>query len=179
MAAALSIFFAVTVSVAPPAAAQASSSLQDVIPSGRVVGQGRLRFWGMDVYDASLTVAPGFRHGEFASHAFALQLHYLRAFSAADVARRALEEMRRVGGFSDALAQQWQTGLARLLPDIQAGDRVTGVNRPGRGVLFVANGRTLGEFGDAQFARLFFSIWLGAQTSEPALRDALLAGTAP
>ena len=167
------------VSVAPPAAAQATTSRPEVIPSGRVVGQGRLRFWGLDVYDASLTVAPGFRQGEFASHAFALQLHYLRAFSAADVARRTLEEMRRVGGFSEALAQQWQSGLAGMLPDVRPGDRITGVNRPGRGVLFVANGRTLGEFGDAQFARLFFGIWLGAQTSEPALRDALLAGTAP
>ena len=168
-----------TLAVTLPVAAQPASSLQDALPSGRVAGQARLRFWGMDVYDASLSVTPGFRRSDFASHAFALELHYLRAFSAADIAHRSLDEMRRVGGFSDALAQQWQSGLARLLPDVRPGDRLTGVNRPGRGVQFFFNGRPLGELGDAQFARLFFGIWLGPQTSEPVLRDALLAGTAP
>jgi hypothetical protein len=159
------------------ARAQPASNLHELVPSGLAAGQARLRFWGLDVYDASLVVAPGFRQGDFASHGFALQLHYLRGFSGADIAQRSLEEMRRVGGFSTAQAAGWQSALARLLPDVSAGDRVTGVNRPGRPALFLYNGRPLGEVGDAQFARLFFGIWLAPQTSEPALRAALLAGT--
>jgi hypothetical protein len=39
--------------------------------------------------------------------------------------------------------------------------------------------RRAGSFDAAQFARLFFAIWLGPSTSEPALRQALLAGTEP
>ena len=158
--------------------AQPVSGFSELLPSGHAAGHARLRFWGLDVYDASLRVAPGFRRADFALHGFALQLHYLRAFSAADVARRSLDEMRRAGGFSKDQADQWQTGLARLLPDVREGDRLTGVNRPGRPPVFLINGRPLGEFGDAQFAKLFFGIWLGPRTSEPALRDALLAGTA-
>lgn len=156
--------------------AQPVTTLQDLVPSGQPAGQARLRFWGLDVYDASLVVAPGFRQGDFASHGFALQLHYLRGFTGADIAQRSLQEMRRVGSFSAAQAAAWQAALARLLPDVSAGDRITGVNRPGRAALFLHNGRPLGEVGDAQFARLFFGIWLAPQTSEPALRAALLTG---
>ena len=36
-------------------------------------------------------------------------------------------------------------------------------------------GRVVGEVADAAFARLFFGIWLSPKTSEPALRQALLA----
>ena len=79
----------------------------------------------------------------------------------------------------DAQAAQWQKALEEALPDVQKGDRITGVYRPGQGVLFLANGRRGGEIRDAQLARLFFSIWLGPQTSEPRLREALLAGTPP
>jgi hypothetical protein len=156
--------------------AQSVANPHELVPAGQAAGQARLRFWGLDIYDASLVVAPGFRQGDFAAHGFALQLQYLRSFTGADIARRSLEEMRRVGGFSAAQAADWQSTLARLLPDVSAGDRITGVNRPGRPALFLHNGRPLGEVGDAQFARLFFGIWLAPQTSEPALRAALLAG---
>ena len=36
-----------------------------------------------------------------------------------------------------------------------------------------------GEILDARFSRLFFAIWLAPTTSEPGLRQALLAGTPP
>ncbi|GAC1599422.1 MAG: hypothetical protein NVS3B2_00490 [Ramlibacter sp.] len=76
-------------------------------------------------------------------------------------------------------AAAWQSGLARLLPDVREGDRITGINQPGRPPLFLLNGKPLGEMGDAGFARRFFGIWLSPQTSEPGLRTALLAGTEP
>ena len=157
--------------------AQPVAGLQQLVPSGHAAGQARLRFWGLDVYDASLLVERGFRQADFATHGFALQLHYLRSFKAADIARRSIDEMRRAGSLPAAQAARWQAALARLLPDVAAGDRVTGVNRPGQAPLFFHNGRPLGEIGDAQFARLFFGIWLAPWTSEPALRNALLAGS--
>lgn len=165
--------------LAAPAAlhAQQLANPQELVASAQAAGQGRLRFLGLDVYDANLWVAPGFRNADFASHGFALQLHYLRAFSAADIARRSVEEMQRPGAMSPAQAAAWQSKLARLLPDVAAGDRITGVNRPGRGAQFFHNGRPLGEVEDSHFARLFFGIWLAPWSSEPALRTALLAGT--
>ncbi|MFC5496715.1 chalcone isomerase family protein [Caenimonas terrae] len=157
--------------------AQPAPGVGQFVPSAQAAGSARLRFWGLEVYDASLWVAPGFRPADFSSHRFALELRYLRGFSGADIAQRSLDEMRRVGGFSAAQAAQWQSALARLLPNVAAGDSITGINRPGSGVLFLSNGRPLGEIGDAHFARLFFGIWLAPSTSEPALRTALLAGS--
>lgn len=124
-------------------------------------------------------MAPEFRQGNFASHAFALELLYLRDFSGPDIARASLDLMRRAGPIEDAQAQRWQAALAALLPNIRRGDRLTGFNDPGSGARFVHNGKPVGAIEDPQFARLFFSIWLAETTSEPALRRALLAGTQP
>lgn len=155
---------------------QTPLALQQWAPQARPAGQARLRFWGLDVYDATLWVAPGFRSADYAAHGFALQLNYLRNFEGADIARRSLEEMRRLASLSPAQVSRWQSALASLLPNVRPGDRLTGVHRPGRSALFLLNDAPLGEIGDAEFSRLFFGIWLASQTSEPALRQALLAG---
>jgi len=149
------------------------------LPSAQPAGRARLRVWGFEVYDASLWVSPGFRQGDFASHGFALELAYLRDFRAADIARRSIDEMARVGSFSPQQAQEWAAALEAALPDVRKGDRLTGVHQPGRGVLFLVNGKPAGEVRDARFAALFFGIWLAPRTSEPRLRQALLAGTPP
>ena len=119
----------------------------------------------------------GLRRRDFAAQRLALELAYRRPLRAGDIARRSLEEMRRTGmrdaAQAAALAQQMRT----VLPDVDAGDRITGVHRPGRGARFFVNGRPAGEVRDAEFTRLFFGIWLAPGTSEPALREALLGGT--
>lgn len=153
--------------------------MRRLLPSASAAGQGRLTYWGFEVYDASLWVAPGFRRSDFAGHAFALELSYLRAFTAADIARRSIQEMARAGGLDAAQAAQWRAALQGALRDVRGGDRLTGVHKPGHGAVFLFNDKPVGEVPDAQFARLFFAIWLGEHTSEPALRQALLAGTAP
>lgn len=140
-------------------------------------GSGRLRWLGISAYEARLWVAPGFRAELFGEHAFALELHYLRTFSAEAIARRSLEEMRRAGPVGAAQAAAWEEALRRVLPDVQPGDRIAGVHRPGRGAAFVVNGVAAGEIADPGFASLFFAIWLGPATSEPRLRQALLGAT--
>ena len=57
---------------------------------------------------------------------------------------------------------------------MKAGDRITGVYKPGEGMRFFFNARPAGEIRDAEFARLFVGIWLSPRTSEPSLRRALL-----
>ena len=66
--------------------------------------------------------------------------------------------------------------MAALFPDVKAGDRLTGVQQPGRAARFFFNGQFRGEVVDAEFTRLFFGIWLSPRTSEPALRAQLLSG---
>jgi hypothetical protein len=152
--------------------------LAEALPQGRLIGKGRLTVWGFEVYDARLWAPPGFGPGSYAGQPLALELAYLRAFDAADIASRSLKEMRRSGTFSDAQADQWKRDLLRVIPDVKKGDRILGVHRPGTGTAFWINGKAGGEIRDPEFARLFFGIWLSPGTSEPSLRDALLAGAA-
>jgi hypothetical protein len=160
---------------APPAEVRAA------LPGAVLVGGTRLRVWGFAVYDAKLWAAPGFQPAAYATEPFALELRYLRDFSRDDIARRSLQEMGRTAKLADGVAQRWQEALRAVLPDVSSGDRITGFYQP-RGAAeatarFVANGQPMGEVRDGDFARLFFGIWLSPQTSEPAMRQALLGGT--
>lgn len=171
-------------SAAPAAALSDTSSaavpaLNAVLPQARPAGQAHLSWFGLRAYEARLWVEPPFRHGRFQDHAFALELTYAMEFGALQIARRALEEMRRGGPLAEADAQRWEAALHMVLPDVRPGDRITGIHRPGRGALFLFNGRTIGAIEDAAFARRFFGIWLAPTTSQPRLRAALLAGTEP
>ncbi len=145
----------------------------------RAAGQGRLTFFGLHVYDAVLWTGQGFRADAFGEQPFVLELQYAREFTAADIARRSLDEMRRHAAFDAARAEGWRMRLAAVLPDVRRGDRIAGLHRPGQGAAFFHNGRPVGDIADPEFARLFFSIWLGEATSEPALRQRLLAGSPP
>ncbi len=155
-----------TTSISPLARAQTS-------------GPQRLTMWGFDIYDASLWIEPGFRRSAYAQHRFALELTYLRPFSAADIATRSIAEMRRAGELSEEQARRWRAALLAVLPDVNRGDRLTGIHVPGLGARFLFNGRTVGDVADPRFSERFFGIWLGSATSQPALRDALLTGTPP
>ena len=64
--------------------------------------------------------------------------------------------------------------MTQLFPDVRQGDRLTAVNRPGLGMQLFANGQLRGAIDEPAFAQRFFGIWLARQTSEPALRTALL-----
>lgn len=160
------------------AAATLPAEVAQALPQAEPLGQTRLRVWGFQIYDARLWVAPGFRAQRFDQHGAALELTYLRAFAAADIAARSITEMRRSADISPAQAAQWQKEMQRVFPDIKPSDRLLGLHKPGVGASFWFNGKPVGEIADPAFARLFFGIWLSPQTSEPAMRAALLVGAA-
>ena len=144
------------------------------LPGARLQGQGTLRFLGMHIYDARLWAPGSVRPDAVERTALALELQYARTLRGPLIAERSIEEMRRVGDFSAEQGQRWEATMARMFPDVRAGDRIFGLQRPGDGARFLLGERFLGEVRDAEFARLFFGIWLSPRTSEPALRAALL-----
>ncbi|MES2943572.1 MAG: chalcone isomerase family protein [Pseudomonadota bacterium] len=150
--------------------------LQHLLPGSRLLGKTRLTVWGFQVYDARLWVTPAFRADRLASQLFALELSYLRDFTNIDIAERSIKEMRRSASITEEQAKSWITEMLRVVPNVKKGDRIMGVNRPGEGALFLVNGQSSGEIKDAEFAALFFGIWLSPKTSEPQMRSALLAG---
>lgn len=143
----------------------------------RLAGQGVLRFLGFEIYRARLWVQPGFDADNYGARPLALELTYHRDFTAEAIAKRSLEEMRRVGSFTPQQATRWQQALQAALPNVKSGDRLLGIHQPGVGAVFKMAGRVVGEVPDAEFSRLFFGIWLSPQTSEPGLRQELLAAT--
>ena len=152
-----------------------------LLPGGRRLGQARLRFFGLSVYDATLWAEPGFEAASFERHRFVLELHYLRTLHGKAIAERSLKEMRGVGNVSEAQATRWLDAMTRLFPDVKDGDHIAGLHLPGEGARFTLNDRPLGDVKEPDFARLFFGIWLAPATSEPQMRAQLLAqaGTTP
>jgi hypothetical protein len=150
------------------------------LPGARLLGNGRLTFFGLHVYDARLWVADGFTAEQFAAKPLALELEYARTLYGRQIAERSLEEMKRVGGVAEDLAQRWLDAMKQTFPDVNKGDRITGLQKPGESTRFFFNAALRGEVRDAEFTRRFFGIWLAPQTTEPKLRLALLGpGKAP
>ena len=147
------------------------------LPDARLRGSATLRFLGLHIYDARLW-SPAAVGPQPENQPLALELQYARGLEGQRIADRSIDEMRRIGSFTDAQAARWRDAMARLFPDVQAQDRITGVLRPGQGARFFFNGKLRGEVAEPEFARLFFGIWLSPRTSEPRLRLQLL-GTAP
>lgn len=168
--------------VGPEAAAAAGAAappqeIAAALADARLRGRAVLRFLGLAVYDAQLwTTAPP--AADPLVHPSALALTYARSLVGALIARRSIEEMRGIGPFGDDQAARWLQAMTALFPDVRAGDRLTGLHLPGRTARFFFNGQPRGEVADAEFARLFFGIWLSPRSSEPRLRAQLL-GSAP
>nr|WP_244983062.1 chalcone isomerase family protein [Comamonas aquatica] len=137
-----------------------------------------MRFLGLRIYGARLWVGPGFDAQTFGAFPLALELTYHRAFSAQAIAERSVQEIGRQRTLDTQQAARWTAALAQWLPDVQPGDRLTGLYLPGQGMRLWRGGQLLGQLSDADLAQHFFGIWLSPQTSEPRLRSALLAAVA-
>jgi hypothetical protein len=157
----------------------APPELQTALVEPALRGRARLSVWGLDIYNASLWVTPAFKATEFADHAFAIELGYLRDFKGEAIASRSMTEMARQANLASARRAGWEQQMRDVFPDVKAGERITGVNVPGMGARFFVNGKTGGEIRDPEFARFFFGIWLSSYSSEPKMRLELLGQAAP
>lgn len=178
---ALTTLAATAAAVALPAAWAQTDAMPELAGLGGALPTPlvRLRFWGFEVYDARLWTRSGFDGARYAQHPFALELQYLRRLAGSAIASRSLDEMRRLADIDEARAQRWLQAMRALFPDVQRGDRLTGVHRPGVGARFWHNGQLRGEVAEPEFSALFFGIWLDPRTVKPSLRESLLAGVAP
>lgn len=150
-----------------------TTRLSELVPAG----QATMRFLGFAIYDAKLWVHPAFEASNYGAHPLALELTYQRDFTARDIAKRSIDEMRGIGSFKEEQAQRWLSALQSALPDVKKGDKLLGHYQPGVGAVFLMRDKVVGEVADATFAKLFFGIWLSPKTSEPALRTALISVT--
>jgi hypothetical protein len=149
------------------------------LAGSRLQGEATLRFWGLRIYTARLWALPTFNANPTPTQPLVLELEYLRDLKGSAIAERSLQEMKRAGTFTESQAQRWLADMQRIFPDVKSGDRLSGLHQPGQGAAFWYNGRPAGQIDDAEFARLFFAIWLAPTTSEPDMRQALLGLNPP
>ncbi|MDH4180705.1 MAG: chalcone isomerase family protein [Betaproteobacteria bacterium] len=153
-----------------PGIAPLPSAVATLLPQAQPRGGGELSWYGLPIYRGSLWSSD---ESFSLDKPFVLDLVYRRAFSGAKIAQRSVEEMAQLGATPVDLAR-WGEAMARIFPDVRAGDRISGVHLPGRGARFFHNGQPVGEIAEANFARAFFGIWLDPRTSQPELRRQLL-----
>jgi hypothetical protein len=128
------------------------------------------------VYDAALYLG----EGTLAEEALKdvpkrIEVHY-RVSADADRFAAAGEKILQKG-FEAEEIRQVKDRVDRInswYPDPQPGDRCSITYLPGRGTELVYNGRSLGVIEGADFARVYFAIWLGEKPASTSLRDDLL-----
>lgn len=162
-----------------PSSAAAPAELLSALPGAQALGSARMRFFGLDIYEARLWVGSGFNPAAYASSPFALELSYARSLSGRLIAERSLKEMRRQGSFSAQQEQAWLEAMVQAFPDVRQGDRITGLHTPASGARFWFNGQERTPVRDADFSRFFFGIWLSQASSEPQMRAQLLGQKTP
>lgn len=168
----LAFLVAMLLALPAPTPAQAEVPPPEVatqLPAANLHGQGVLGFLWFEAYRAALWAPGPWSYEE----PFALSITYKMNFTAAELIDRTIIEMQRVHAATEAEAMR--PFLQKALPPVAKGDRLTALYTPPATTAFYKNGTLIATVTDANFASMFFNIWLGAETSEPELRRSLLA----
>jgi hypothetical protein len=160
----------------PAQASTADATAAAALNGKQAVGSSLFRFWGFEVYQATLHAPAGFEATRFDQQRFGLALQYRRAFKGRDIAQRSIDEMQAIEPLTPQQASDWMAAMLRAFPDIRPGDELLGVHVPGSGARFYFNGQLRATVDDPAFSARFFGIWLSPRTSAPQLRAALIAG---
>jgi len=154
---------------------EAPAYVRNSLAGAQVLGQGRLTWLGMTIYDARLFVAgQGFDTSMPTSQPFVLELTYARALDGRALAEHSHEEIKRLKFGTEEQRERWLEQMAATFPDVRPGQRLAGVHRPAGSTRFYLDGRAIGRIDDPEFGRAFFAIWFDPRTREPALRAQLL-----
>ncbi len=165
-------FFLLLLAITPAFAATARPpELEGYIKATAPYGQGSLHKMVFHVYDSSLwTDAENFS----ANSTYALVIRYNMNFSISELVDRSITEMERSGKMTDEEKTAYTRELTARFHAVKPGDRITALYVKGKGGYFFYNGSAQGGVMPAAHAKRFLDIWLGSNTSEPALRKQLL-----
>lgn len=152
---------------APPLPPQVTATAPDL----KAQGGGLLTFLGLSIYDGWYwSPVRGWPH----DGPYALDLHYHRNLDGRKIAQRSIDEIATLGYGSDDERGRWAAQMARIFPDVRAGDRLTGVKTSAGSVRYFHNGKPIGDIADPGFAHAFFGIWLDPKSSRADFRKKLL-----
>lgn len=142
------------------------------IPDAKKVGQGDLHYAIWHVYTASLYAPRGvWKPGS----PMALRIQYHVSLEGKKIADRSIHEIKQQSSAHASKWPLWQAQLKKVIPNVKAGTILSAVFIPGQGTYFYKGHQVLGSISGDDFGVAFFDIWLASNTSEPALRRALLS----
>jgi len=171
----LSLLLAALCIAAPAARADAvPNAIATHVEQARLVGEGELRWLGLKVYSAQLFSGPaGVKLDRQTWPPLGLELRYTTSLKGRTIAESSAREIERLGLADAARRERWSSQMAALFPDVDRGDRLTGVIEPGRGTRFFHNDKPIGLIEGNDFSQAFFSIWLDERTLAPSLRESV------
>lgn len=140
----------------------------------RPVGQGRLTWLGLGIYEASLWTGDGRFDGFDDGQPVALALWYERRFTRQQLIEITAGEWERLELAPAAARTAWSRELDRIWNDVARGDNLTAVVVPGKETLFFDGRGLLGRVKDPDFGPAFLRIWLDSRTAIQDLRAQLL-----
>ena len=143
------------------------------------LGLRQATIFKVNVYVAALYVAKvsSDSHARLGSNTpKELILHFLHNVSDDDL-KKAWEEGFEHNAKAQLSALQERIEMLKSwMADMQSGQRLTFIHKPGAGIQVEVNGTVKGLITGDDFATAFLSIWLGAHPPNPGLKSGLLGG---
>lgn len=151
------------------------AEVQRALPGAEKTGEASYRMLGIHLFDAEAYAAGGDFSWE---RPFALTLNYHRAARQSTLLNRSISEMTQRGAGNARSLAPLRGQLERCFPDIQRGDRVTGVSTGANTATFYYNGAERCDVSWPGFRRHFFGIWLDGRDGPARTMSAQLRGDA-
>ena len=149
----------------------ASGIWRDNFQSLTEIGSGTLKVFVWEVYDIKLLS----EMNSFSWQSrFVLEFDYKRSLNKDEVVEASIQEMRRPKGVTGQVLAKWQRYLERGIKPVKRGTKAAVEWLPEGKIAFYYDTLAPVIINDELFARSFFNIWLGQETSEPELRAKLL-----
>jgi hypothetical protein len=138
------------------------------------LGEGKLRWFGLSIYTASLWSESDASLAGFYDSQIMLSLNYARNIKKERILDTTRDEWKKLDGKFDEREAAWLIQLAEIFPDISAGDRLSSLVIPGKETRFFLDDKEIGRITDADFGPAFLAIWLDPNTSSKPIRAKLL-----
>ena len=149
----------------------ASGVWRENFQSLTVLGEGSLKVFVWEVYDLTLLS----EKKPFSwQNRFVLEFDYKRNLKKDEVVKASIKEMSQQSGVTSEDLVKWQKYLERGIETVDRGTKAAVEWSPDGKVAFYYDAKPPVVIHDEPFARAFINIWLGQETSEPELREALL-----
>lgn len=137
-----------------------------------LVGTAKFKFLFWDIYVSELYTKSGSYSDNEAK--LLLEIKYLRDIKSKDLLNKTVDQWKHLG-IDESEYKNYVQQLSVIWPDIKVGDELAFYTRDEQSHFYL-NQNHIGSISSNKFGEIFKDIWLSESTSQPKLRETLLAG---